>query len=104
MSPLFDRKHVSAGVVKTDIFEAGGFGASGPFGGKIAAIQSEDISNAVLYLLSTPYSYLTIEKNMNCNAMASDYDKILANYWKFVYKKFYYDKIKVRYQSNDYEW
>lgn len=46
---------MSPGVVKTDIFEAGGFGASGPFGGKIAAIEAEDISNAVLYLLSTPY-------------------------------------------------
>ena len=40
--------------------------------------------------------------NEMCNAMASEYDTIRANYWKFVYKKFYYDKIKVRYQSNDY--
>ncbi|CAO1392382.1 unnamed protein product [Diamesa tonsa] len=40
--------------------------------------------------------------NEMCNAMANDYDTIRATYWKFVYKKFYYDKIKLRYQSNDY--
>lgn len=31
-----------------------------------------------------------------CNLMADKYDTIRRNYWKFVFKKFYYDKIKRR--------
>lgn len=36
-----------------------------------------------------------------CNLMADKYDKMRKNYWKFVYKKFYYDKIMQRHESND---
>lgn len=34
-----------------------------------------------------------------CNLMADRFDKIRKNYWKFVYKKFHYDKIKKRHES-----
>lgn len=43
-------------MTATDIFEAGGLGKAAPNTlGTLPAIKSEDISNAVLYLLSTPY-------------------------------------------------
>ncbi|KAG5683848.1 hypothetical protein PVAND_013111 [Polypedilum vanderplanki] len=36
-----------------------------------------------------------------CNDMANKYDKMRKNYWKFVYKQFYYDKIMNRKEKND---
>lgn len=43
-------------MTSTDIFEAGGFAKAAPNTyASLPAIKSEDISNAVLYLLSTPY-------------------------------------------------
>jgi NADP-dependent 3-hydroxy acid dehydrogenase YdfG len=43
-------------VTATDIFEAGGFAPSAPNTyASLPAIKPEDVSNAVLYLLSTPY-------------------------------------------------
>lgn len=36
-----------------------------------------------------------------CNLMADRFDKIRKNYWKFVYKKFHYDKIKKRHETNE---
>lgn len=36
-----------------------------------------------------------------CNLMSEKYDKTRKTYWKFVYKKFYYDKIKQRLETND---
>lgn len=36
-----------------------------------------------------------------CNLMATEYDKIRRNYWKFVYKQFYYDKVIKRMEKND---
>lgn len=36
-----------------------------------------------------------------CNLMATRYDKIRKNYWKFVYKQFYYDKIMKQREKND---
>lgn len=37
-----------------------------------------------------------------CNLMAEKVDKIRRNYWKFVYKKFYYDKIRCNRKDEDY--
>lgn len=36
-----------------------------------------------------------------CNLMADKYDTTRRNYWKFVYKQFYFDKIKQRHESSD---
>lgn len=36
-----------------------------------------------------------------CNLMAEKHDKIRQNYWKFVYKQFYFEKIKLRQQAAD---
>jgi protein farnesyltransferase/geranylgeranyltransferase type-1 subunit alpha len=36
-----------------------------------------------------------------CMAMASRHDKIRKNYWKYVYKQFYYDKIMKRMEKKD---
>lgn len=36
-----------------------------------------------------------------CNLMAEKIDKIRHNYWKFVYKQFYFEKIKLRQQASD---
>lgn len=37
-----------------------------------------------------------------CNAMAFKYDTTRKNYWKFVYKQFYYDKMMKRFEKSDY--
>jgi hypothetical protein len=37
-----------------------------------------------------------------CNLMASKYDKMRKNYWKFVYKQFYYDKVMKQREKNDF--
>ena len=36
-----------------------------------------------------------------CNLMAEKFDPIRKNYWKFVYKHFYFEKIKKHHESND---
>lgn len=36
-----------------------------------------------------------------CNLMAEKHDTLRRNYWKFVYKQFLFDKIKLRHASND---
>lgn len=36
-----------------------------------------------------------------CDLMANQYDKTRQSYWKFVYKQFYFDKIKSRYKSDE---
>lgn len=36
-----------------------------------------------------------------CNLMTDRFDPMRKNYWKFVYKKFAYDKIKLRHESNE---
>lgn len=36
-----------------------------------------------------------------CNLMANRFDTIRKNYWKFVYKKFVYDKIKQRRETDE---
>lgn len=45
---------LSPGVTTTDIFDAGGFKDDYAYR-SMPAVKSEDISNAVLYLLSTPH-------------------------------------------------
>lgn len=36
-----------------------------------------------------------------CNLMAEKFDPLRKNYWKFVYKNFYFEKIKKRHASSD---
>lgn len=36
-----------------------------------------------------------------CNLMAEKFDPLRRNYWKFVYKNFYFEKIKKRNESNE---
>lgn len=47
---------LSPGVTETEIFETGGYNTVGPkYFDKLPAIKAQDLSSAVLYLLSTPY-------------------------------------------------
>lgn len=54
---LFQLQSLSPGVVKTDIFGAGGFGNSFDAfmdDGTMPFLKSKDVSSALMYMLSTP--------------------------------------------------
>jgi NADP+-dependent farnesol dehydrogenase len=46
---------INPGVVDTEIFEAGSFGRGGAYHDR-PNMKSQDIADAVLYILSTPYN------------------------------------------------
>lgn len=53
---FYDPQSVSPGVVETDFFRAGNYLPEDiKMGSFIAALSPSDISDAVLFLLSTPY-------------------------------------------------